>query len=134
MDIPWVKLVKDTYYINGKNLGNSIDGSFWWRAHLKLIDNYKAMARCNLGNGQTAFFWTDLWNDSCLQHQLPHLASYAKRNDQIVHQVVHMEFLEDLFHLPLSQVAFQEFQMLENIFQNAVIKIHEGNQDQWTYI
>jgi hypothetical protein len=132
-DIPWANLVK-TYYNNGKIPGNSMEGSFWWRGHLKLIYNYKSMARCNLGNGQTAFFWIDLWNDSCLRHQLPYLASYAKRNDQTVHQVVHMEFLECLFHLPYSQEAFQEFQMPENICHNAVIKIQEGNQYQWSYI
>jgi hypothetical protein len=59
-------LIKGTYYNNGRILGNSMEGFFWWSAHLKLTDNYKAMARCNLGNGQTAFFLTDLWHDYVL--------------------------------------------------------------------
>jgi hypothetical protein len=38
-------------------------GSFWWRAHLELLDTYKAMARCNLGSRKSAYFWTNLWDD-----------------------------------------------------------------------
>jgi hypothetical protein len=59
-DIPWVHLVRDTYYAEDRPPGIKVEGSFWWKAHLKLIDTYKAMARCNVGNGRTVFFWTDL--------------------------------------------------------------------------
>jgi hypothetical protein len=31
--------------------------------------------------------------------------------------VIHIEFLEDLFHLPLSQQAYEEFQNLEIIYK-----------------
>jgi hypothetical protein len=47
---------------------------------------------------------------------------------------LHTEFIEDLFHLPLSQQSFAEFQQIEIIFQNAREKIHEGNYDMWSYI
>jgi hypothetical protein len=68
LDIPWVQLVKSSYYGSGTLPGSNMEGSFWWKEHLKLIDYYKQMARCNLGNGSTTFFWTDLWSDNCL-HQ-----------------------------------------------------------------
>ena len=55
-DIPWVHLVWDTYYSNNQLPGARLQGSFWWKAHLKLLDYYKGMARCKLGNGSTALF------------------------------------------------------------------------------
>jgi hypothetical protein len=46
-DNPWMQLVRNKY--NSGNLpGNSLEGSFLWKAHIKLIDNYKVIARCNL--------------------------------------------------------------------------------------
>jgi hypothetical protein len=55
-DIPSVRLVKASYYSNVNLPGSTINGSFWWRAHLKLIDVYKAMAKCNLGDGKSSLF------------------------------------------------------------------------------
>jgi hypothetical protein len=60
-DIPWVHLIIDSYYSNGNLPTNILEGSFWWKSHLKLLDIYKAMAKCNIGNGKTVNFWTDLW-------------------------------------------------------------------------
>ena len=65
-DIPWVHLVWESYYNQGKLPGYQLEGSFWWKAHLKLIDAYKAMARCQPGNGKTAYFWSDLWDKECM--------------------------------------------------------------------
>jgi hypothetical protein len=66
LDIPWVNLIRDTYYGEDRPPGIKMEGSFWWNSHLKLIDTYKALARCKLVNGKSALFWTDLWGDSCL--------------------------------------------------------------------
>jgi hypothetical protein len=45
LDIPWVHLIRSSYYENGSLPGTKLEGSFWWKAHLKLIDHYKKMAR-----------------------------------------------------------------------------------------
>ena len=58
-DIPWVNLIWETYYSNGNLLGESREGSFWWKSNLALIDPYTAIARCNVGDGITALFWDD---------------------------------------------------------------------------
>jgi hypothetical protein len=68
------------------------------------------MSRCHLGNGKSVLFWTDLWGDSFLHHKFPHLLSFAKMTDVSVSKVLHMDFLPDLFHLPLSQQAYAEFE------------------------
>jgi hypothetical protein len=54
--------------------------------------------------------------------------TYAKHTDWTVERVIHTEYLEDLFHLPLSQQAFGEFQSLEVICQNALAVVQEGMQ------
>jgi hypothetical protein len=88
------------------------------------------MAMCNLESGKTTF----LWVDSCLHLQLPHLVYFSKRTDLAAEQVIHTEFLQDLFHLPLSLQDFQEFEQMEEICDNASIKVQLGNQDTWSYI
>jgi hypothetical protein len=54
-DIPWVNLIWHRYYPNGGIPGNHWEGSFWLKSILNLLDYYKAMARCNLGDGRPAF-------------------------------------------------------------------------------
>jgi hypothetical protein len=51
MDIPWVNLI-----CNGALPGNRSEGSFWSKAHLKLIDLYKGMGKCKIGDGKSAYF------------------------------------------------------------------------------
>jgi hypothetical protein len=38
-----------------------------------------------------------------MQQQLTHLITYARQTDITVEQLANIEYLEDLFHLPLSQ-------------------------------
>jgi hypothetical protein len=109
LDIPWVHLIRDTYYSNGELPKNILEGPFWWKSHLKLLEIYKGMAKCIVGNGRTVNFWTDLWEQNCLHQRFPHLFTFAKYTYYNVEKVVHTEFLEDLFHLPLSQQAYEEF-------------------------
>jgi hypothetical protein len=63
---------------------------------------------------------------------LPHLISFERQTYMTVERVVNTEYLEDLFHLPLSQQAYEEFQILEEVCQNAMRVIQGGNQDSWT--
>jgi hypothetical protein len=92
------------------------------------------MAKCNIGNGRIVNFWTDLWEQNCLHHRFPHLITFVKHTNWNMEKVIHTEYLEDLFHLPLSQQAYEEFLNLEVICQSALIKVQEGNCDTWTYI
>jgi hypothetical protein len=111
-----------------------MEGSFWWKAHLKLLDKFKGISHCNIGDGKTAYLWTDLWSNNCLSQKLPHLASFAKKMDITVHESIHTEFLEDLFHLPLSQEAYLEFQELETLCEATQERINSGEIDKWSYI
>lgn len=77
-NIPWVNMIWETYYSSGQLPGQQFIGSFWLKANLKLIDQYKGMARCILGDGKLAFLWTDLWHSTCLHQTFPHLFPFTR--------------------------------------------------------
>ena len=109
-------------------------GSFWWKANLKLIDQFKSMARCHLGDGKSALFWTDLWHTSCLHHSFPHLFSFVRNPHLNIQQVLQTEYLQDLFFLPLTTEAYEEFLQMEDICISMRQSEYLGTLDTWSYI
>lgn len=71
---------------------------FQWRAILKLLHDLKNIASCNIGDGSSAVFWHDKWNNAPLKEQFPGLLSFAVDNPASVHQVVFGQ-TEDIFHI-----------------------------------
>ena len=108
-DVPWVKLIWETYYSDGKLPGDTMMGSFWWKSNLALIDHFKAIARCNVGDGRSALFLDDVWHQFVLKHKFDHLYSFARDPLTSVQQVINTKYLQDLFHLPLTTKAYEEF-------------------------
>jgi hypothetical protein len=104
-----VNLVWNSYYSSGNLPRRRLEGSFWWKAHLKLIDTFKAMARCNMGDGKSTLFWSYLRDNECLHLKFPHLITFAKGTNDSVHDIIHQEYLQIVFSLPLSQHAYDEF-------------------------
>lgn len=58
-DLPWVSLVWEKLYPNGKLRSITKKGSFWWRDILKLLDTFKTLSYVQVQNGQTCLFWQD---------------------------------------------------------------------------
>lgn len=54
-------------------------GSFWWR-DIELLDRYKGMARVQINNGKSCFFWEDIWYSDVLNHQYAELYSFVKKS------------------------------------------------------
>jgi len=128
-DIPWVNLVWEKHYGNGKLPSHIRKGSFWWRDILKLIDKFKGMAV--LQDGTTCMLWEDQWHDQIAKLAYPHLHSFVKNTRQSISAAVTISPLSRLFHLPLSTEAFQEMQELQQ--QLDTINIMD-TPDIWTYI
>ena len=112
-DIPWVKLLWEKYYRNGLLPSDTRKGSFWWRKILKLLTVYKGLAHAVLGNGDTILFWHDLWNGRILKLDYPEIFSFVRNDRTTVKTVLQIEELHGLFHLPLSQIAFDQFNDLQ---------------------
>lgn len=83
-DIPWVSIVWEKYYPNGKLPNHTKKVSFWWRENLKLLHTYKSMAVIKVQNGQTYFFWTDGRRQQPLKDVFPELFSYVKTSSTSV--------------------------------------------------
>jgi hypothetical protein len=92
-DLPWVQLIWAQYYNNGCVPGQRRRGSFWWRSNLKLLVNFKGIAKAEYDNGDTILFWHDLWNDKVMKLAFPHLHSFAKNDLITVSNVLHLESL-----------------------------------------
>jgi hypothetical protein len=60
--------------------------------------------------------------------------TYAKDFNITVKDAVSQEYLQDLFHLPLSQQAYEEFLKMEELCNNTESSIQRGNLDSWSYI
>lgn len=73
MDIPWVQLVWEKHYRNGRLPNHIKRGSFRWRDVLKLLDKFKGMAAVQLEDGKTCYVWTDLWEGKVPSQAYPEL-------------------------------------------------------------
>jgi hypothetical protein len=129
-DVPWIKLIWNVYYPNGEVPHAAKNkGSFWWIDVLKLIDLYKGIASCKIGDGSTVLFWMDVWNNHLLQNKFPRLFTFAINKTISVAQFLLNNNMEQQFHLPLSVQAFQEYHDLHELIQQIQItklELHLG--------
>jgi hypothetical protein len=98
-DIPWVHLVRDAYYHQDVPHAVVLASSFWWRSIINLSDEYRNLTRCEVGNGSSILFWSDLWKDDMLGSTFPRLFSYAKDKLQSVKEFFGRDSMLDSFHL-----------------------------------
>lgn len=135
-DVPWVRLLWNTYYSDGKLPQSAkMEGSFWWKDILKLCDLFRAIAKCTINDGKTVLFWQDLWNEKVRKESYPRLFSFAKDKNITAERFILQENPSSLFHLPLSQRAYEEFEVLQVELQNLRNHLQDSNEkDIWSYI
>jgi hypothetical protein len=98
---------------------------------LKLLNTFKGIAQAQLGSGESILFWEDIRNGQILKSSFLELHSYVLNGNISVKTALHMDSLEDLFHLPLSVQVFDQYYELEIMLQS--LHITEDN-DIWIYI
>lgn len=125
-DIPWVKLIWEKYYQNNFAL-DKVEGSFWWRAHLKIIPEFKSASTCTVISGQTTLFWKGSWGGEALEQQFPELHSFAIRDSQTVQEFCDSGNWIDQFHTPLSSIAYNQFTQLGDIIPS----LDRNGKDKW---
>jgi hypothetical protein len=59
-DLPWVQLLWNQYYSNGKVPGLARKGGLWWRSIVNLLPTYKGIAQATLSLGDSILFWADV--------------------------------------------------------------------------
>jgi len=131
-DLPWVHLLWNQYYQNNKLPISGVKrGSFWWKDTLSLLDTYKGMTSSNVRNGHSSLLWLVVWDSHFLSEQWPQLFSFVRNQHILVHQAFHCPSAEELFHLPLFEEAFQQFQELTILLNDLSL---QEETDIWTYI
>jgi hypothetical protein len=84
-DLPWVELIWDKHYTNGKLPDIRMPkGSFWWRDVLKLLHKFKGMASVTIFSGQSCLLWDDLWNGGVRKLLSLELHSFAKKQKHML--------------------------------------------------
>jgi hypothetical protein len=130
-DCPWVDLVWNNYYLNGTLPDGRPRGSFWWRSILKNLTSFKGIAMVRIENGSSILLWHDLWANRVRSHESAKLFSFFVRQNISLIEVDMMDNLHELFQLPLSDTAYQQFLLLNSEMDNLMLS--EDN-DVWSYI
>jgi hypothetical protein len=125
MDYPWVNLIWENYYNNGKLPDHRAKGSFWWRSILKLLTKFKGIAMVQAKQGSTVSLWHDMWEGKIREMEFPGLHSFITRSNIALGDANILENLHEIFQLPLSDEAFQQYTTLSAELDNL-----EGQQRQ----
>lgn len=115
-DLPWVNLIWNKYYASDLPRDRMI-GSSWWKAHLKLLPDYKQLATCKAGNGRTTKLWFDTWVDKPLVQLFPELHSFANNDKVSLNMMINARDIFEHFHTPLSAEAFNQLNELHTFLQ-----------------
>jgi hypothetical protein len=75
--------------------------------------------------------WNDLWNGQVRQQTLPELYSFLTRREITVKQAKRMVDLHDIFQLPMTTEAFQQYNSLKDEIDDIEIT---QETDKWIYI
>lgn len=130
LDLPWVKLIWEKHYRNGKLPNHIRNGSFWWRDNLKLLPDFKNIAMPQINNGETSLFWHDRWANQPLTISMPELFSFAVNKLTTVQEAFNQDDLTDPFQLPLSQIAFEKMQNVQHLIEASTLN---DENDKWIY-
>jgi hypothetical protein len=120
-DVPWVALIWEKHYSNGRLPNHIKKGLFWWRDILKLLDWYKLFSSVTVRRGETCRFWLDKWSQEPLQLQYPQLFSFTRNKNISVQEFCSQTPIQDLFSLPVSTEAFQQMTILQSFLDHFLL-------------
>jgi hypothetical protein len=130
VDIPWVHLLWNTYYLG--RIPHSMEpiGSFWWKDVCKLMPIFRGFASSSVGDGLSTLFWKDDWLLGVNAENFPRAYSFASNEDVSVQSFLTAGRLSSNFWLPLSPQAFEEVKDLQSLVADVNIS---SISDSWAY-
>ena len=75
-------------------------------------------SQVKINNGESCILWMDKWLDETLRNKYPELFSFAKNPLISVNKAKQQDQLTQLFHLPLTEIAFLQIQSLLTTMRN----------------
>jgi hypothetical protein len=98
---------------------------------LSLVQDYKGLAAPTIGDGRTILFWEDMWNRGTPAHQYLELFSFACNSKLTVKEANQKEHLIEIFQLPLSVQAYEQFLDLDETWGQIMVT---NTKDAWKLI
>ena len=98
---------------------------------MKLTTKYKGFSMIEIKDGKTCLLWDDLWNGGVPKLQFPELYSFTKKKSITIQEAKELSQLHTIFHLPLSEEAFAQY---ENLLDNLNNLATTDSKDIWRYI
>jgi hypothetical protein len=92
---------------------------------------YKGTAMVNIQNGSSVLFWHNMWGNRVRHSQSAELYSFTTMKNITLEQAYRMDHLHDIFQLPLSETAFQQYLLLSSKMDS--LSLNDEN-DVWSYI
>jgi hypothetical protein len=132
-NIQWVRLIWNRYYSNAVPHLAREKGSFWWKDLLRLHVQYRGVALCVTGRGDTIGFWEDFIDGKFHSEVYPTLFGYAKDPKASLSVMMASKDLLDCFRIPMSRRAYNEFLELQIELTNLASSLSDEN-DKWTFI
>jgi hypothetical protein len=109
-------------------------GSFWWKDIFSLIEDYRSVTQCVIGDGSSVLFWKDFWsNGTLLCDKFPRLYSFAINEDVSVAAMHGTNNIYSHFMLPLSVEAFQELQVVSTLLLENPVDASISDQRIFTW-
>lgn len=129
-NIPWVNIIWSSHYRNGGiHFPRKVE-SFWWRDVLKTMITYKGFSRVVVEDGRSTQLWFDQWDNIILVIAYLEPFSFATNKDITLRRVKDVEYYQDMFHMPMSGIAYEQYQILIQSLQG----LHISHQhDKWLY-
>lgn len=97
---------------------------------MQFVDIFRGILNCIVGDGKSCLFWEDLWNNKIRSAAFPRIFSFARNGKISVHMFSQRD-LSQLFVLPLSKQAFQEYLLMSS---SDPLSHLNGDRDLWTYV
>ena len=100
---------------------------------MSLVDSYRGLATCCVGNGSTMLLWKDIWKGHILELKFPHLHSFAENEDISMKEglAINSDNTYDMFQLPLSVVAHNQLMELQGELNSIQIT---DDKDTWKFL
>jgi hypothetical protein len=131
VDVPWVHLVWSSYYQHKVPHLTADKGSFWWKDILKLSEQFREIAHCLTGRGDTVSLWEDKLLQSTFSEAFPNLYTYIKSHGTSLKDCLASSNLLDMFRLPMSRAAYNEYIIFRDELE--FFRYNNEQDDIWIY-
>lgn len=73
------------------------------------MNTFKGFSRVMIEDGRTTQLWLDQWDNRVPEYDFPVLFSFIRNKDITIRQTKDVEYPHNLFHTPMSEIAYEQY-------------------------